>query len=657
MSDEDDIPSRENVPKLSEHPAWNPPPPDIAKEHIAFLDNAIVLAAPPDLFGSQKNPSAWFSLQSSESRNKLAEILFWIANNQDHPLKIDISSRHKKVMELIKERYNDAGVFKEYQRDISHRVKWLVEKATSPKYTTKTIPDDRWFANSSKDNVTLSYAVSNFRNIDLSCVRLKINVLYDPFDGTYRVEQNGKFGTFNSARQVRSFLLVPVSDNFGYEMHRDHFDDFAETVKNDKKRHYDSLLQYYDSFEAQYDPDFRCIDELVDILDTENDDYTREGLRSFNIGHVQRAYFPGCELQRLISLIGDENIGKSSLIKMKAGNLLWDENGGIKAIRWYSNKPIMNPQMSDRDRRSACIGINMFEFDERRGQRAIEAEHFRSFVTSTYDDFRMFMGMEPVRVLRRWDMVASTNHGDYNSDGFIRRDWGINVGATGRRINIPKFIELYPKITAWAVHHVKEGMSAIPDYSLYQKAKIKQRTRIRQTDTMDFLEPVFAFAHLYDSEETRIVSKAGAIRFLEKYHLSYKDDKETKQRTYMIDQTGLSNFASDYKRFYNRSGNTDKHAIKNDILNVEVRPVVDEGMVDTEICYQWKPMTKPVNMWSTFLNRAIRGYIIVVEAPHVVLMEAFAFNVMGQHLPFIEAVLNINKTFEDVSKLKEQIKK
>ena len=112
----------------------------------------------------------------------------------------------------------------------------------------------------------MSYAVSNFRNIDLSCVRLKINVLYDPFDGTYRVERDGKFGIFNAARQVRSFLLVPVADNFGYEMHKDHFDDFIETVKNDKKRHYDSLIQYYDLFEAQYDPDFKCIDELVDIL-------------------------------------------------------------------------------------------------------------------------------------------------------------------------------------------------------------------------------------------------------------------------------------------------------------------------------------------------------------------------------------------------------
>jgi hypothetical protein len=655
--DDDAYPDVERIKKLMDSPAFQQKEPDIAKEHIAFLDNAIILAAPPDLFGNQKNANARFNLQTSASRDKLAEIQFWVVDNQDHTLKIQINSKHKTVMALIKDRYNDDDAFKEFQGDIQRRVKWLIEKATRPVFTTKTIPDDRWFANSSKDNVTLSYAVSNFRNIDLSCTRLKINVLYDPFDGTYRVEQNTKFAIFNTARQVRSNLLVIVSNNFGYEMRKDHFDDFIETINNDKKRHFDSLIQYCDSFEAQYDPDFRCIDEMVDICDTENDGYTREGLRSFLIGHVQRAHFPGCELQRIITLIGDENLGKSSLIKIKAGNLLWDEKGGIKSIRWYSNKNIINPQMSDRDRHSACIGINMFEFDERRGQRAIENEHFRSVVTSTYDDFRMFMGMEPVRVLRRWDMVASTNHGDYNSDGFIRRDWGINVGVTGRRINLPKFVKLYPKITAWAVHHVKEGMSAIPDYSLYQTAKIKQRSRIRQTDTMDFLGPVFAFAHLYDSEDTKVVSKAGAIRFLEKYHLSYKDDKETKQRVYMIDQTGLSNFASDYKRFYNRSGNTDKHAIKNDILNVEVRPVVDEGSVDTEICYRWKPMTKPVNMWSTFLYRAIRGYILVIGAPHVVLMEAFAFNVMGQHIPFIEAVLNIDKTFEDVSKLKEQTKK
>ena len=313
---------------MYKHPAFQQEEPDIAKEHVTFLDNAIKLAAPPDLFGNQQNANAWFNLQSSASRDKLAEIQFWVVDNQDHTLKIQIRSKHKKVMALIKDRYNDDDVFKEFQRDIQRRVKWLIEKATRPQYTTKTIPDDRWFANSSKDNATLSYAVSNFRNIDLSCMRLKINVLYDPFDGTYRIEQNDKFEIVNRSRQVRSKLLVIVSNNFGYEMRKDHFDDFIETINNDKKRHYDSLIQYYDSFEAQYDPDFKCIDEMVSICDTENDEYTREGLRSFLIGHVQRAYFPGCELQRIITLIGDENLGKSSLIKIKAGNLLWDEKGG-----------------------------------------------------------------------------------------------------------------------------------------------------------------------------------------------------------------------------------------------------------------------------------------------------------------------------------------
>src|ERR1700722_3248871 len=312
MSDDfDDTPVQpEQLSNLAQRPEFQQEEPDIAKQHIAFLDNAIVLAAPPDLFGNQKNANAWFNLQSSASRDKLAEIQFWVVENQDHTLKIEISTKNKKVMALIKDRYNDDEVFKEFQRDIQRRVKWLIEKATRPQYTTKTIPDDRWFANSSKDNATLSYAVSNFRNIDLSCTRLKINVLYDPFDGTYRIEQNDKFEIVNTSRQVRSKLLVIVSNNFGYEMRKDHFDDFIENINNDKKRHYDSLLQYYDTFEAHYDPDFKCIDELVDILATENDEYTREGLRSFNIGHIQRAYFPGCELQRLISLIGEENIGK-----------------------------------------------------------------------------------------------------------------------------------------------------------------------------------------------------------------------------------------------------------------------------------------------------------------------------------------------------------
>jgi hypothetical protein len=278
--------------------------------------------------------------------------------------------------------------------------------------------------------------------------------------------------------------------------------------------------------------------------------------------------------------------------------------------------------MSDRDRQSASVAVNMFEFDERRGRKNIETEHFRSFVTSVYDDFRIWQGMEPVRVLRRWDMVGSTNRGDYNTERFIRRDWGLDVGVHGRRIDLQKFKDLYPKITAWAVHHVRKGASAIPDYSLYEKAKIKQRNRIRQTDTMDFLEPVFAFAHLHGSG---IVATAVALRI-----------KKLVKRTYLVDQIGLSNFASDYKRFYNRSGNTEKAAIKNDILNVQLRPITGENNVNGTEVFSWQPNLDSV-VWSSVLKRAIRGYILVLENNnHIVMMDSYAFHIIERELPFIE---------------------
>ena len=44
------IPSRGEVRRLDENPAFQRKAPDVAKEYIAFLDEAIILAAPPDLF-------------------------------------------------------------------------------------------------------------------------------------------------------------------------------------------------------------------------------------------------------------------------------------------------------------------------------------------------------------------------------------------------------------------------------------------------------------------------------------------------------------------------------------------------------------------------------------------------------------------------------
>ena len=64
----------------------------------------------------------------------------------------------------------------------------------------------------------------------------------------------------------------------------------------------------------------------------------------------------------------------------------------------------------------------------------------------------------------------------------------------------------------------------------------------------------------------------------------------------------------------------------------------------------WKPMTKPVNMWSKVLNRSIRGYTLVVDASDTALVSTYAYQVMSQEMPFIEALLNKHRPMEDIHK-------
>jgi hypothetical protein len=193
-----------------------------------------------------------------------------------------------------------------------------------------------------------------------------------------------------------------------------------------------------------------------------------------------------------------------------------------------------------------------------RGQSKIEAEHRRSFITQTYDDFRFFMGMDKVRVDRRWDYIGTTNKSDYNVDPFNRRDWAVEVGIHGRRIDLPRFQQLYAKITGWAVHNVKNGVSAIPDYGLYEKARVKQESRIGKTDLMDVLKLIIMLPHV----DKDIISEAKNEDMRYKYQVSYTDDSSTGKRTYMVGTKGLSKFVSDYKNCHKRFKiNDDKKSI------------------------------------------------------------------------------------------------
>jgi hypothetical protein len=261
---------------------------DLATRLLGYINWVLDQIRPVDLFRPTKterlpDEAAKIFLQGNECKFHIAFALVSMGGNGE------VRQKTAEILSIAKKLFNDADIFKEWKDDINKREhRYRREHYNDNTYAPSNIPDGYWFSNSNKGNPITSYAVSSARNIEVSCNRLPAAICYDPFDATFRIEYEGQVRTISNARQVRSYLLVPIANKFGYEARRDHFEDFIEALKSDETRHFDSVLHYYDPYEAQYDPAFDCVGELVSILNTDNDDYTREGLRSLNIGHVQR---------------------------------------------------------------------------------------------------------------------------------------------------------------------------------------------------------------------------------------------------------------------------------------------------------------------------------------------------------------------------------
>ena len=103
--------------------------------------------------------------------------------------------------------------------------------------------------------------------------------------------------------------------------------------------------------------------------------------------------------------------------------------------------------------------------------------------------------------LRWYDAGTTTNEDEYSLEANDNRDWGIGIN---QNVDIPGIIELHNKIMAWSVYNVKNGMSGAinRDPIVLQAASQNQNDRVAKSDLVDFLEGIFALAHLTDGIRT-----------------------------------------------------------------------------------------------------------------------------------------------------------
>lgn len=142
-------------------------------------------------------------------------------------------------------------------------------------------------------------------------------------------------------------------------------------------------------------------------LGAEDTSYARGVSSCLLIGAVARVLRPGCKLDTVVVLEGDQGAGKSSAIKVLAGE-------------WFSDSKI---DIGSKDAYQALRGVWMVELGELASLKRADVETIKAFVSSSTDRYRPSFGRFEVDAPRQCVFVGTTNDETYTHDATGGRRW------------------------------------------------------------------------------------------------------------------------------------------------------------------------------------------------------------------------------------------
>ncbi|MEO9196306.1 MAG: virulence-associated E family protein, partial [Polyangia bacterium] len=182
---------------------------------------------------------------------------------------------------------------------------------------------------------------------------------------------------------------------------------------------YDPIAEYLG--ELAWDGKARLDTFLEDYLGVATDTpdkltYVRAVSRRWMISLVARALRPGCKVDSVLILEGDQGAGKSSVLEALIGST------------WFLDTSL---QLGDKDTMQAIAGAWLVELGELASLRRAESEKIKQFITSKTDKFRAPYGRTTEESPRRCVFVGTTNpdgSGYFTDVTGNRRYWPVAVG-------------------------------------------------------------------------------------------------------------------------------------------------------------------------------------------------------------------------------------
>lgn len=186
-------------------------------------------------------------------------------------------------------------------------------------------------------------------------------------------------------------------------------------------RAFHPVRDYFNSL-PEWDGIERIDTLLVDVLGAEDSPYTRAVTRKTLVAAVRRTFLPGTKFDTVLTLVGPQGIGKSTIFARLAG-------------QWFSDSLTIT-DMKNKDAAEKLDGNLIVEISELAGMRKAEAEPVKGFISRTEDKYRPAYGRTVQTYPRQCVIVGSTNA----EEGFLRdptggrRWWPVHVkGQTSTR--------------------------------------------------------------------------------------------------------------------------------------------------------------------------------------------------------------------------------
>lgn len=146
---------------------------------------------------------------------------------------------------------------------------------------------------------------------------------------------------------------------------------------------------------------------LIDYLGAEDNDYTRAVTRKTFIAAVARIYRPGIKFDTVLTLMGPQGIGKSTLIAKMFMDWYTDSFSGIGSNQAYEQ----------------IQGVWGVEIAELAALKKAELETIKHFISKTEDRFRVAYGRKAETFVRQCVFIA-THNPESLAGGFLKDQTG-----------------------------------------------------------------------------------------------------------------------------------------------------------------------------------------------------------------------------------------